>query len=640
MIEHSVPEVVETEAVARAQEMLQRPEATPSALPSPSESSTSCDFEVSLSAAFQSIPVAPPSLVWETGVWKTIFGEETANTVDSFLGATLVRPAPRTWDVLESEVSATQRSAKRLKEGAASFHDIIKFKLPVSWKEQRDADMQQSLKLWLMVANRWSDTCSFRRQIDDMLDDDEVADMFGHIFAGRSPITIRKRGRAIERLCNFLGKSHADPFPPDEKTMYKFLCWEKRGGAPPSRLKGYMQAINFTACVMSVDELKPIASSRRCMGICMEDVLKERSQASPLTVLELNKLHEVLWSSEADAWNRLFAGAALFCVYARARWGDLMRSETVVLDKDEGGNLCFLEARTGRHKTMRAQMHRHQFLPMVAPTLGIDGRQWGTPWLAVRSSLGLQLPPDGLVMPAPDAHGVATERPVESSECSAWLRKLLKFDKDKSFDRRLSSHSMKATFLSFAAKRGISVQDRLQLGYHSSKLQMGLVYSRDGAAASLLILEKLIQEICEGKFKPDSTRSGRILGDPEMSENLPEIPAATPKEENAAGSELVEDLVSDEDLQNADCSSSSSTSSSQDESNEESASERRMPEAVVQIEGFEMWQHTKSMMLHSASIGQTRVFVCGRRIGALHTKVRVASRHDSPTCLRCFKEAS
>ena len=66
---------------------------------------------------------------------------------------------------------------------------------------------------------------------------------------------------------------------------------------------------------------------------------------------------------------------------------------------------------------------------------------------------------------------------------------------------------LKCTMLSFAAKRGVSVPDRLMLGYHSSQMHMAMVYSRDGAAASLLLLEGLIDEIAKGKFKPDSTRS-------------------------------------------------------------------------------------------------------------------------------------
>ena len=93
---------------------------------------------------------------------------------------------------------------------------------------------------------------------------------------------------------------------------------------------------------------------------------------------------------------------------AGARWGDLMRSEMAFVDYDDTGHPAFLETRTGRHKTMAAQMHRHQFLPMVAPVRGVNGKDWATPWIELRRSKGLTFPPEGLVMPAPDQHGQAT----------------------------------------------------------------------------------------------------------------------------------------------------------------------------------------------------------------------------------------
>ena len=112
-------------------------------------------------------------------------------------------------------------------------------------------------------------------------------------------------------------------------------------------------------------------------------------------------------------------------------------------------------------------------------------------------------------MPAPGLQGQVTGRPLETQECAAWLRKIVGSQEDISV-RRVSSHSLKSTFLSFAAKRGIGIPERLQLGYHTSNFQMGMVYSRDGAAASLLVLERLIKDIAEGVFDPDETRSGRI----------------------------------------------------------------------------------------------------------------------------------
>ena len=137
---------------------------------------------------------------------------------------------------------------------------------------------------------------------------------------------------------------------------------------------------------------------------------------------------------------------------------------------------------------MAAQMHRHQFLPMVAPINGVNGKDWASPWMDRRRALGLTLPPSGLIMPAPDKSGDATQRPLESGECGKWLRRLLDHGAagELQDERRISSHSLKCTMLSFAAKRGLPVPDRLMLGYHSSQMHMAMVYSRDGAAASLI----------------------------------------------------------------------------------------------------------------------------------------------------------
>lgn len=51
---------------------------------------------------------------------------------------------------------------------------------------------------------------------------------------------------------------------------------------------------------------------------------------------------------------------------------------------------------------------------MVAPVKGIDGTNWGVIWLHVRDQLGVRWPPEGLIMPAPDRQGAATNRPLET----------------------------------------------------------------------------------------------------------------------------------------------------------------------------------------------------------------------------------
>lgn len=76
--------------------------------------------------------------------------------------------------------------------------------------------------------------------------------------------------------------------------------------------------------------------------------------------------------------------------------------------------------------------------------------------------------------------------------------------------RRLSSHSLKATLLSFAAKRSISHSDRLATGHHSHPLQFADVYAGEAQTTVLRLLDKLILEIRSGIFLPDPTRAGRF----------------------------------------------------------------------------------------------------------------------------------
>jgi hypothetical protein len=302
-----------------------------------------------------------------------------------------------------------------------------------------------------------------------------------------------------------------------------------------------------------------------------------------------------------------------------------MRSESVILDHDSDDRPQFIEARTGRHKTMKSQLHRHQFLPLVVPCHGIDGKDWGSEWIRVRKSLGVAWPPEGLVMPALGLQGEVTSRPLETQECAAWLRKIVGSQEGESV-RRISSHSLKSTFLSYAAKRGIGIPERLQLGYHTSNFQMGMVYSRDGAAASLLVLEKLIKEIETGYFRLDETRSGRIVETVECAKPAGERNVIHVKDE----AEVIEVTDSEDSIS----SDSSSTSSE-----EERPKVVRNPPFFQPAEapaGFNLWQHRKLKTLHLMSVENRLVFSCGRSAGALHQKLDGAPEFDTPLCSLCF----
>jgi hypothetical protein len=598
------------------------------------DSASSFNF-AALNVAFNSTESEQPKQVWETGIWKYIFGGDNSGIDFGVWGEQMSRPTPLLWGV-DQQVLDTDHggSLKRGRMHSCNFMDVVSFKPDVPWPEQRDADLQLGIMLWTGVTSKWSDRCSLMEKVADMRNEAEVFNMFAHVFSGRAPVTVRKRGTAILRVCNYLESESLEIFPMKEITFYRFLCHEQLQGAPASRLQGYIQAIAFCRHVLDVQELQTVLDSKRCSGVARETCPRERKQASPLTVLELQKLHQVV-DEAPDIWDAIFAGAALLCCYCRGRWGDLMRSETAFLDVDDNRQPAYLETRTGRHKTMSSQMHRHQFLPMVAPVKGVHGCDWATPWMKHRTSMGLAFPPEGLIMPAPDKNGEPTQRPLESGECGKWLRRLLNMEKGTADgpERRVSSHSLKCTMLSFAAKRGLSVPDRLMLGYHSSQMHMAMVYSRDGAAASLILLERLIEEIFKGKFKPDSTRSGRVI----------DSPAEPPGPQQDVVK--VEQVMSSDEERNDGAleSDSSDSTSSSDSSAEEVLKDHSLNEVFATPrppEGFSRWQHSKLKTVHLTEPGYFRVFVCGRSVGAFHQRLTQEPRFDPPICWACFKKAN
>ena len=180
--------------------------------------------------------------------------------------------------------------------------DVVSFKPDVSWVDQREADMQRGINLWVAVTSRWDSRCSFMRKLSEMQGEHEIYVMFAHVFSGRAPVTIRKRGLAILRVCDYLEKAELGQFPMAEITLYRFFCAEKVAGAPASRLMGIMQSMALCRHVLDMRELQPVLDSKRCAGAARQVDPKERKQASPLTVKELLKLHEIV-DGDGDLWD-------------------------------------------------------------------------------------------------------------------------------------------------------------------------------------------------------------------------------------------------------------------------------------------------------------------------------------------------
>ena len=97
----------------------------------------------------------------------------------------------------------------------------------------------------------------------------------------------------------------------------------------------------------------------------------------------------------------------------------------LIVDRGDDGVAAYIEVGVGVHKTMGAKIMRGQLLPLVAPAVGVVEGNWVEQFIKVRVSLGLQDPPHGPIMPAPDRQGMPTVRSLDSDEAGAWVRLLL-----------------------------------------------------------------------------------------------------------------------------------------------------------------------------------------------------------------------
>ena len=146
----------------------------------------------------------------------------------------------------------------------------------------------------------------------------------------------------------------------------------------------------------------------------------------------------------------------LHLLYARCRWSDLPAVQNLELDSD----FKYLELKTQVHKGASATDMKATLLPIVAPCLGVTSTNWAQLYIALRLQAGLDGPGQkpGHMMPAPDGtSGDAwLNRYVTSEEGADFLRLVLK--RKKAVGRRISTHSMKSTAISWASKFGLSVE--------------------------------------------------------------------------------------------------------------------------------------------------------------------------------------
>ena len=589
------------------------------------------NFRNAFTHALHGLEAETVKLPWEEDSWKAIF-EPSYDLTERIWPSLEPRLKVPRIENPSAPVSSFAAASADILTGSAvpTFAKAVSERQDRTWMEKREADMSRALRKWFVILTQhFPEDWPCVAAVAESGSEDHALTVLEDYLSGKAPATLVKRANS---LLFVIDRAHSIgvSFPFSEPEFYYVLKTLKAADEKSSRLKSVVEAVTFARHVFSAEQLEPLASSRRCRGAIAARPVERGNQAAPLSCEDLKHLHDVL--DKGQPWDKVFAGACLFCVYARARWSDFVHATKIVADTDFAGKVCYLEAPVFVHKTMHSAGRRFKYLDLVASAHGFHGDSWAETWMKARRAVGLDdLPSDASdgVMPAPKGDGSPSSRPLDADEAGIWLRLLLGLPVLRGQGPRLiSTHSLKATILSMAAKRGIGHVDRLAMGHHAHPFRMSDVYAREAQARVIRIVDDLIAEVRRGYFKPDETRAGRfdLSKDPTFgSQNRAEAPSQDwpPADDSIEGSPFPPDPppaapVCEGDATNppevdSDHDTSSSSSGEDDAAENPSLGAGKAalrPPSVPS--GYKFVQNLKTRMLHVVDERWPSSLMCGR----------------------------
>ena len=332
------------------------------------------------------------------------------------------------------------------------------------------------------------------------------------IFSRKSTATLIKRSGDLMRYNSWCkSNSIVCPWRLKEIEIYSYMQ-ELKQSAAPSVATSFLSAIRFAQHTIGMYCTPAILSSRVCGSAAAQLQLRRTvKQAKPLTSRQVFMLEKTAVNHPDDKI-RFIAGYLCFCLYSCARFKDAMYAENWCLDQPSP-EFGYIESRTRKHKTANI-MKIALLLPLVGFSCGLFTSSWGDAWFKMRESMATEGLDDGFtvpfVLPAVLYNNTWASRPMTTSEGSIMLREILRNEGESV--EGISTHSLKATLLSWASKAQMNIEDRRLLGHHVDRNQVSpLTYSRDALAGPLERLWTIIVKIRTGQFDPEESRASRAI---------------------------------------------------------------------------------------------------------------------------------
>jgi hypothetical protein len=590
---------------------------------------------------------AVPQLPWEVGVAAEVFGRGVSSATPLF---------PSTHHLLPSnpfEAKGIEATA-----GAQRMHEAL---ATAAWRRpgpQTDDGVREfRLNQWRLLAATFEHKCVLGRQLAAADSKADQATLVANCFAEKSTNTLARRASSITLFLKWMevnGIDIADAMT--EAGVYNYVEYLRAAGAPATRGRSFIEALFFCQGVLGLSMPEGLAASARVRGAVARSWERKRltKKAPPIKVVHVIMLEEL--TCTADEHTRVVAGYLCYLIHARGRCGDVARiTREPVLDSVVEEASGFLEVVADAVKTTRGKRKRRLGFPVVALEWGVGRAPWARPWLQARAAAGLNAGGDGLLMPAVGI-GASYSKSIAmtTNQTTDIMRQLLvKGGAAASEVGAYTSHSCKATVLSWMAKAGAKITDRRLLGGHAKPGEFtALEYSRDALAGPLAAVADVYRHIREGRFAPDLTRSGRWerVAAPSSGQ---EIEGGIPFEEDAAPVtfSLASKSASEAKAPNAeelsDQEDSSSSEQGDDSSGDAQAEDVEGLQALgclaATIEddddapaGFAVRYHGTTLIRHLENDMVAGTFICGRVISNAFVS---GGGRAQPLCKQCLARA-
>ena len=455
-------------------------------------------------------------LPWESGFYKEFFSDEPFEQ--------LVPKMPVS-DFCDFGVAPEPQHVAQTLAGVASdsnpnpiFSRFVECKDDGSYAAKQASLRNVALNKFLVVLKHDLSGSVTGRHILELGSEDQRAlgahTVIEAVLGIRSPATLVKRANSLLsylRWFSKLGSGFGNPFT--EAFIWDYLQHLKDVGAPATKGDSAMSAFRFAFHILGIESLGQALNSRRLIGTCEIMLAGKRllKQAMVLTVAQVKGLHAALINKGLHEMDRAIVAYILFALYGRCRNSDLLMIHSIEKDYNDSGGFVIIQ--TSHHKTGRLAALKTRLMPIVVPARGIDGSIWVEEALKVLEMVGacMEMPIDGPLLKAPTGESKSfMMRGLRTTEVSSMLRRFVGAPDPVPGCQEpvVSSHSLKATTLSWCARFGISPATRSMLGRHTSCLnETFAIYPRDLVCAPVAELQVVIDSIHEGNFTPDSQRS-------------------------------------------------------------------------------------------------------------------------------------